>query len=776
MQGYGNSNYIQGQNDNKGGGQSFEVYKKIKLLGQGAFGKAFLVECQSDKTLAVIKQVDIGGMSMKEREDTLKEAKILEVFNHPNIVRFREVYKTKKGKLCIVMDYADGGDLQKLIQAQLGKAFSENQILDWFTQISLAMKHIHDRKILHRDIKCQNIFLTRSKMIKMGDFGIARVLNHTHEVARSMVGTPYYLSPEIIQGRPYSFKSDIWSLGVMFYELCALKPPFDGTNIHFLGMKIVKGEYPPLPSQFSREIKNLIAQMLNLDVSKRITINQVLKTPIIARRIKQFLNEDVFKDEFSHTILHKHNVMIHGPIVKPPTQLPQLDKPPLSRQPSAPQIQQQQYQRPVQNPVMNKQSPAPLPQPLQQQPQAFQKQASPGRFNPSPVVGTPSAQNQVNNVFNRNPPSAQRQQEPPASDQQRIGFPYNNPQNAVDRFERERQERLKKQEEEKKMKEEKHKAMLDDIKKKKEEFIVKNAPQNQQQQQNQYNKIGQRDQIKDQIVGVKNKIHELYSRQNSAQSQLATEESGSKTPRNVFDDRRDRTPPKVAISNLRQRTPQQQEEEKKQQREFNNKYIEDQYAQYVKQLNNVLDNKDDEQDNNNDDDASQPLENEQDGINNNQENLGPEQDRDDDADFDITPTKIQERQDQLKDFEIEENEPFNLADLRVSMVQKPDELRESTNFFEQMLREQVGDVKYRKAAQIIDKFKGGEIFFEKYEQALVKVLEREVFKNEESIAVEFIRQYSSYSIMKQSMNGGGANAFYFGIGENYSNQNNYLFI
>jgi NIMA (never in mitosis gene a)-related kinase 1/4/5 len=87
------------------------VYKKIKLLGQGAFGKAFLVECQSDKTLAVIKQVDIGGMSEREKADTLKEAKILEAFNHPNIIRFREVYKTKKGKLCIVMDFADGGDL-----------------------------------------------------------------------------------------------------------------------------------------------------------------------------------------------------------------------------------------------------------------------------------------------------------------------------------------------------------------------------------------------------------------------------------------------------------------------------------------------------------------------------------------------------------------------------------------------------------------------------------------------------------------------------------------
>jgi len=160
----------------------------------------------------------------------------LQALVHPNIVSFREVYKTKKGHLCIVMDFADGGDLQKMIQQQNGRYFDEKKILDWFTQICLGMKHVHDRKILHRDIKCQNVFVTKQGIIKMGDFGIARVLRHTVDVARSMVGTPYYLSPEIIEGRPYSFKSDIWSLGVMLYELCALRPPFEGSSMHFLSM------------------------------------------------------------------------------------------------------------------------------------------------------------------------------------------------------------------------------------------------------------------------------------------------------------------------------------------------------------------------------------------------------------------------------------------------------------------------------------------------------------------------------------------------------------
>jgi len=143
------------------GGKSYETYKKVSTLGTGSFGVAYLVQCQSDKMMAVIKQIDIGEMNEEERKETLKEAKILEVLNHPNITRFREVYKTKKGKLCIVMDYCDDGDLQSKVKAQAKtksssgrpQYFSEDHVLDIFTQICLAIKHTHDKKILHRDLK-----------------------------------------------------------------------------------------------------------------------------------------------------------------------------------------------------------------------------------------------------------------------------------------------------------------------------------------------------------------------------------------------------------------------------------------------------------------------------------------------------------------------------------------------------------------------------------------------------------------------------------------------
>jgi len=159
-----------------------------------------LVQAESDGSYAVIKKIDIAKLSDQEKKDTIKEAKILEVLNHPNIIRFKEVYKTKKGQLCIVMDFADGGDLQQQIKKQKEKGgyLDEPTILNWFTQICLAMKHCHDRKILHRDLKAQNIFLTSNGIVKLGDFGIAKVLSSTIDKAQTIVGTPYYLSPEII--------------------------------------------------------------------------------------------------------------------------------------------------------------------------------------------------------------------------------------------------------------------------------------------------------------------------------------------------------------------------------------------------------------------------------------------------------------------------------------------------------------------------------------------------------------------------------------------------
>ena len=141
-------------------------------------------------------------------------------------------------------------------------------------------------------------------MVKLGDFGIAKVLSGTDENAMTIVGTPYYLSPEIIDEKPYNYKSDIWSLGVLLYELCSLRPPFDGKSLPLLMRKISKGHYAPIPSVYSKGLRELVEKLLRTNPIERPTINQILKMPIIQDRIKSFLSESIRMDEFSHTMIH----------------------------------------------------------------------------------------------------------------------------------------------------------------------------------------------------------------------------------------------------------------------------------------------------------------------------------------------------------------------------------------------------------------------------------------------------------------------------------------
>jgi len=202
------------------------------------------------------------------------------------------------------MDYADDGDLYTKIaqQKKIGKLFTEDQVLDWFVQIALALKHVHEKRILHRDLKTQNIFLTTKGEVKLGDFGIARLLQHTYDFAETAIGTPYYLSPEICQEKPYNQKSDIWSLGCILYEVLTLKHAFDANSYTDLGMKglvlkILKSNYPAIPPVYSDEIKEIISELLRKDPSKRPSAKTILEKPILNKRISILLGRTVAMHE-----------------------------------------------------------------------------------------------------------------------------------------------------------------------------------------------------------------------------------------------------------------------------------------------------------------------------------------------------------------------------------------------------------------------------------------------------------------------------------------------
>ncbi|NXE21586.1 NEK1 kinase, partial [Ardeotis kori] len=281
-----------------------DKYIKVRKIGEGSFGKAILVKAKENGQQYVIKEINISKMSNKEREESRREVAVLANMKHPNIVLYRESFE-ENGCLYIVMDYCEGGDLFKKINAQKGILFSEDQILDWFVQICLALKHIHDRKILHRDIKSQNIFLTKDGTIQLGDFGIARVLNSTAELARTCIGTPYYLSPEICQNKPYNNKSDIWALGCVLYEMCTLKHAFEAGNMKNLVLKIISGPFPPVSVHYSYDLRNLLSQLFKRNPRNRPSVNSILEKNFIAKRVEKFLTPQLIAEEFNHKIFQK---------------------------------------------------------------------------------------------------------------------------------------------------------------------------------------------------------------------------------------------------------------------------------------------------------------------------------------------------------------------------------------------------------------------------------------------------------------------------------------
>lgn len=204
-----------------------DIYENIKNIGNGMFGQVYLAKHKIEQKFYAIKRINFKDISTKDRENIENEVKVLEELKHPNIVSYKDSFFDSENFFNIVMIYCDGGDIYNKIRSAKGKHFPENEIIDYIVQLGLALSYVHDKKILHRDLKTQNIFIKDGK-IRIGDFGIAKIFNQTKDLAGSMVGTPLYMSPEQYSSKKYGFKSDIWSFGCCLYEMCNLKHAFEG--------------------------------------------------------------------------------------------------------------------------------------------------------------------------------------------------------------------------------------------------------------------------------------------------------------------------------------------------------------------------------------------------------------------------------------------------------------------------------------------------------------------------------------------------------------------
>ncbi|NXX24794.1 NEK4 kinase, partial [Nicator chloris] len=279
---------------------SLAAYCFLRAVGKGSYGEVSLARHRQDRKQYVIKKLNLRSASSRERRAAEQEAQLLSQLRHPNIVTYRESWQGDDGHLYIVMGFCEGGDLYHKLKEQKGKLLPENQVVEWFVQIAMALQYLHEKHILHRDLKTQNIFLTRTNIIKVGDLGIARVLENQYDMASTLIGTPYYMSPELFSNKPYNYKSDVWALGCCVYEMATLKHAFNAKDMNSLAYRIIEGKLPPMPKDYSPQLVEIIQTMLSKKPEERPSVKSILRHPYIKQQISLFLEATKAKAARNH--------------------------------------------------------------------------------------------------------------------------------------------------------------------------------------------------------------------------------------------------------------------------------------------------------------------------------------------------------------------------------------------------------------------------------------------------------------------------------------------
>ena len=290
---------------------SINGYEVIERIGVGSYGRVYKVS--KNNKFYVLKEIPLNLSSAADKINSVQnEADILSSLDNKYVVKFYKSFK-KNQNIYIIMEYCDNGDLCTFLNKIKKQRKNENYFLEtdfvWklFIQMSIGLYYIHSKKIIHRDIKTLNIFLTKNLDAKIGDLGVAKILENTNH-AMTFIGTPYYVSPEMCKNKPYNEKSDIWALGCILYELLTFNHPFTATNQAALFIKILKNKYNPFPPGVPDDLKNMVDFILNKDYELRPSMKDIITSnsfQINAVNLK--LDEDL-KEVLGINVLPIHSI------------------------------------------------------------------------------------------------------------------------------------------------------------------------------------------------------------------------------------------------------------------------------------------------------------------------------------------------------------------------------------------------------------------------------------------------------------------------------------
>lgn len=293
-----------------------DTYRVIGLCGSGSYGRVYRVQHIGTSEIYACKEICYTNMGAKERGILEQEVNIVTTLVHPHIIRHHEIIHDKKSEvLYVIMEFCTNGDLSSIIMnaKRAGNNLSETYVLDVLKQVLDALIYCHSpfkynpatskgpgtglkdtdtsslqpKVVLHRDIKPANLLVNHSGAIKLADFGFCRVLSSTADMTTTRAGTPLYMAPELLEGKGYTAKADIWSLGITMYEICSFKIPYPSPSIDDLQRRILSESRKPLPKCYSEKLTSIIDLMLTIDPVSRPTAAMVLEyiTCIYAQQV-----------------------------------------------------------------------------------------------------------------------------------------------------------------------------------------------------------------------------------------------------------------------------------------------------------------------------------------------------------------------------------------------------------------------------------------------------------------------------------------------------------